>query len=79
MGLINGRKATCHPAFVKDLRDPTAAENRVVIDGTLTTSRGPGTAMEFALRLVEKLCGSESMESVAAPMVMYSGWQNYVK
>jgi transcriptional regulator GlxA family with amidase domain len=47
------------------------ADERVVIDGTCTTSRGPGTAFEFALALVEQLCGKSEREHVAGPMVMY--------
>ena len=45
-------------------------ETRVVVDGKLTTSRGPGTAFEFALSLVGQLFGREKMEAVAGPMVM---------
>jgi putative intracellular protease/amidase len=43
----------------------------VVVDGNLTTSRGPGTAFEFALSLVKQLYGEEKMQEVAGPMVMY--------
>ncbi len=49
----------------------SAAEQRVVIDGKLTTSRGPGTALEFALALVEQLYGSEKAKEVAVPMVVH--------
>lgn len=69
-GLLAGKQATTHPAFVSDLEDPSFAEQRVVIDGFLVTSRGPGTAFEFALKLVETLCGQETCESVKGPMVM---------
>lgn len=44
---------------------------RVVVDGMLTTSRGPGTAFEFALSLVQQMYGSEKMQQVAGPMVMH--------
>eukprot|EP00955_Chlamydomonas_euryale_P103017 365459-Chlamydomonas_euryale.AAC.6 len=44
---------------------------RVIVDGNLTTSRGPGTAFEWALSLVKQLYGQEKMEAVAGPMVMY--------
>jgi protein deglycase len=44
---------------------------RVVVDGQCTTSRGPGTAFEFALSLTEQLCGQAKMAEVADPMVMY--------
>lgn len=44
---------------------------RVVVDGHITTSRGPGTAFEFALEIINQLCGQEKMNSVAKPMMMY--------
>ncbi len=50
----------------------SAVEQRVVVDGLLTTSRGPGTAFEFALKLVEQLFGEEKAKAVAGPMVMYA-------
>lgn len=43
-------------------------------EATIVTSRGPGTAFEFALELVKLLCGEEAMRNVAGPMVMYDGW-----
>lgn len=48
----------------------SAAEQRVVVDGNLVTSRGPGTALEFALTLVEQLYGSAKAKEVAVPMVV---------
>lgn len=50
----------------------SAVSERVVVDGTLTTSRGPGTAFEFALSLVKQLYGEEKMNAVAGPMVMHA-------
>jgi 4-methyl-5(b-hydroxyethyl)-thiazole monophosphate biosynthesis len=69
-GLLENRKATCHPNHVQRLHDPTTAGAAVLVDGTYVTSQGPGTAMAFALKLVEMLFGREHMESVAAPMVI---------
>jgi 4-methyl-5(b-hydroxyethyl)-thiazole monophosphate biosynthesis len=46
-------------------------QQRVVVDGSLTTSRGPGTAFEFALALVKALYGEDKAREVAGPMVMY--------
>ena len=48
----------------------SAAEQRVVVDGNLITSRGPGTALEFALAIVEQLYGSAKAKEVAEPMVV---------
>lgn len=46
--------------------------SRVVVDGNLITSRGPGTALEFALAVVAALFGPEKAKDVAGPMVMHS-------
>lgn len=48
----------------------SAAEQRVVVDGKLITSRGPGTALEFSLAIVEQLYGSAKAKEVAGPMVV---------
>ncbi len=69
-GLLAGKKATCHPAFVEKLENKEAAENRVVVDGMCVTSRGPGTAIEFALKLVELLFNDEQAQKVAGPMLV---------
>jgi 4-methyl-5(b-hydroxyethyl)-thiazole monophosphate biosynthesis len=69
-GLLRHRKATCHPGHIQSLQDPSAAAELVVVDGNCVTSQGPGTALAFALKLVELLFGREKMEAVAAPMVV---------
>ena len=42
-------------------------------NGTVITSRGPGTAIEFALALVKALFGAEKAAEVAGPMVVHDG------
>ena len=69
-GLLGQRRATCHPNFVEKLPNTEAVESRVVVDGNLVTSRGPGTALEFALTLVELLFGKDKAEQTAAPMLV---------
>jgi 4-methyl-5(b-hydroxyethyl)-thiazole monophosphate biosynthesis len=68
-GLLDGKRATSFPgsldAFPKVLRQPQA----VVEDGKLITSRGPGTAMDFALTLVERLVGKSKRDEVEAGLV----------
>ena len=55
-GLLGGRTATCYPSFEREFDETTThSEERVVVDGNVVTSRGPGTALEFSLRLVELL------------------------
>jgi 4-methyl-5(b-hydroxyethyl)-thiazole monophosphate biosynthesis len=67
-GLLEGRKATCFPSFASHLEDASAAEARVVVDGPCTTSRGPGTAIEFALALVEQLYDAEQAREIGTRM-----------
>lgn len=69
-GLIAGRRATCHPNFADQLENREALESRVVVDGNLITSRGPGTAVEFALHLVAWLCGAEKAQEVGRAMLV---------
>ena len=69
-GLLGQRQATCHPGFVSYLENMESVESRVVVDGNCVTSRGPGTALEFALKLVELLYGDEKASEVAEPMVI---------
>lgn len=63
-GLLDNVNTTSHPSVKDQLNGVKYREERVVIDGKIVTSRGPGTAMEFALKLVEILFGTERMEKV---------------
>lgn len=51
-GLLVGKRATCYPSFMGQLKDAIPSGNRVEVDGRVVTSRGPGTALAFALALV---------------------------
>ena len=64
-GILEGKKATCYPSFEK-LFSPQVihSEDAVVVDGNIITSRGPGTAFEFALSVVEALCGAPAVQEV---------------
>jgi 4-methyl-5(b-hydroxyethyl)-thiazole monophosphate biosynthesis len=70
-GLLDGRRITSYPGVVERLAIPGAAcvTEGVVVDGKVVTSRGPGTAMDFALTLVELLTGREQRDQVEAGLV----------
>jgi protein deglycase len=68
-GLLGKRRATCHPAFTGDIENQSAIESRVVVDGNCITSRGAGTAVEFALTLVALLFDRNTAAEVAGPML----------
>lgn len=69
-GLLNGRQATSYPGSLDGchISNMDYREQAVVIDGKLTTSRGPGTAMDFALSLIEQLLGRDKRVEVEAPL-----------
>jgi 4-methyl-5(b-hydroxyethyl)-thiazole monophosphate biosynthesis len=62
--MIAGRRLTSHPSVKDQLNEAIYDDRRVVVDGKLVTSRGPGTAMEFALVLVELLEGKDRMQEI---------------
>ena len=66
------KKRLCRGPLTRCCSCCSAAETRVVLDGNLLTSRGPGTAFEFALALVEALYDAQTAKEVAGPMVMPS-------
>ncbi len=65
-GILDGRKATCYPGFESRFGDTNFANERVVVDGNIITSRGPGTAAEFSLEIVRYLCGGETADGLHA-------------
>lgn len=57
IGVTEGRAVTSHPSVRDQLKAREISDERVAVDGTIITSQGPGTAMEFAFALVEALFG----------------------
>jgi len=68
-GLLCGRRYTAHFSVENELTAILANE-RVVVDGNVITSRGAGTALEFGLMLVEKLVSAEKSREVAASICL---------
>ncbi|KAI5069550.1 hypothetical protein GOP47_0015851 [Adiantum capillus-veneris] len=68
-GWLKGKKATCHPTFAEKLSKRRLVKSRVVLDGYTITSQGPGTAMEFALCIVDKFFGKERARNIANGLV----------
>jgi 4-methyl-5(b-hydroxyethyl)-thiazole monophosphate biosynthesis len=68
-GLLDGRKATGFPGVLDAYPGVEAVAAPVVTDGKVVTSRGPGTAMDFALDLIEKLAGADRRREVEEKLV----------
>jgi 4-methyl-5(b-hydroxyethyl)-thiazole monophosphate biosynthesis len=66
-GVLDNKRATIYPGMEREL--PYPREDRVVVDGNVVTSQGPGTAMEFALKIVEILAGASRAASVRKSLV----------
>ncbi len=63
-GILDNRSITSHPSVQNVLHCSNYKEDRVVVDGNIITSKSPGTAMEFSLKLVEILFGEERRDVV---------------
>lgn len=71
LGILKGRKATCYPGFEQYLEGATLQTDRaVVIDGNVTTGKGPGLTIEFALALVEIVAGKAKRDEVAGQLLV---------
>ncbi|KAF4525072.1 hypothetical protein B566_EDAN001986 [Ephemera danica] len=71
-GVGKGKRVTSYPS-VKDKMEGdgyTYCEDRVVVDGQLITSRGPGTALEWSLAIVNNLMGEETMNTLKKAMLL---------
>ncbi len=71
MGLLKGKPAISYPGFEDQLQGATIEKDkRVVVSGNIITSKGPGTAIEFALQLVEMLVDKATAEKLAEGMIV---------
>lgn len=63
-GMLKGKRFTCYPGFEKDVKDAFFSPDRVVKDANLITSRGPGTAAEFSVALIDYLAGKDAAANI---------------
>lgn len=71
LGFLEGRKACCYPGMESGLSHAETNEEPVNVDGHMITSRGLRTAIPFALKLIELLCGKEKAEEIGHGVVYY--------
>jgi 4-methyl-5(b-hydroxyethyl)-thiazole monophosphate biosynthesis len=66
-GVLEGKACTIYPGMENELRKGGGKPkmDMVVVDGNIVTSRGPATALPFALKLAEKLAGKQVAENVS--------------
>lgn len=69
-GILEGKRATCYPGFEDEFGSKVVfTEERVVRDGQVITSRGPGSALEFSIELVRHLVNEDAAKKLAQAMV----------
>ena len=68
-GIFAGHEATIYPGMEEELKGAVPSAGNVVKSGQLITSKGPGTAMDFALALVEELKGREKARKVKEELI----------
>ena len=66
-GILNDKKATIYPGMEREIQRPRP--DKVVVDGNVIKSQGPGTAIEFALKLVEKLVSRDKSNQLKKELV----------
>lgn len=69
-GLLTGKRATVHPALARQMQNSDGLNERVVVDGNCVTSQGPGTVLEFALRIIELLYDKSTADTIAREMLV---------
>jgi protein deglycase len=70
LGLVTPGAVTCHPGFASQIEGGTVQDKNVVIDGCCITSKGAGTALEFALALVEQLFDDKVLADVKGGLAL---------
>ncbi|MGD2035055.1 MAG: DJ-1/PfpI family protein [Bacteroidales bacterium] len=68
--ILENKKATCYPGYENELLGASLSTDKVVKSGKVITSRGPGTALDFALELVAELKGPEAANQLAKGMLV---------
>ena len=69
LGILEGKKAACYPGFEDKLKGAEVVFDQVVRDGNVTTSRGMGTAIPFALDLVSQLVSEEKAQELKTGII----------
>lgn len=70
LGVLKGKQVVCYPGFEKFMKGADVLNSPVAESGNVITGRGPAAAIQFALKLVEKLVSAEKAELIAGQMLV---------
>ncbi len=68
-GMLKGRQVACYPGFEDQLLGAMVSSEPVIVDGRLTTGRGPAASVQFALELVKQIKGQAKAEAIHRGMM----------
>lgn len=69
--ILEGKKCTSYPGFIKNKEKVSYVEDEtVVVDGNIITSRGPATALDFAISILEELGCINEVEDIKEGMLV---------
>lgn len=69
LGLLKGKRVTCYPTMETKIQGAVLTGAPVTVDGNIITGRGAGTAIDFALKIIEQLMGKEKAKEIAESIV----------
>lgn len=70
LGLLSGKTATCYPGIEDLLKGAKISSDPVAQSGNIITSKGPATAMLFALKIVEVLLGKDTAQKIKEDLLV---------
>lgn len=70
LGILKGKQAVCYPGFEEYLIGAEVLDKQVAESGNVITGRGPGAAIQFGLKLVEKIVSAEKASLIASQMLV---------
>lgn len=62
LGILEGRRVACYPGYEESLTEATIVYEPVVVDNNLITSRGAGTAADFAFAIADRVVDKDKVE-----------------
>ncbi|NDP21368.1 MAG: DJ-1/PfpI family protein [Paludibacter sp.] len=65
LNLLNGLEAICYPGYENNLKGAAISKEKIVKSGLISTAKGAGVALQFALKIVEDLKGKQISDKIA--------------
>lgn len=71
LGLLTGKRATCHPDYEGKMGDAIITHESVTVDGNIITGQGLGATFEFAFDLIKTLVSEDKVEKIKKGICYY--------